>query len=92
MRSARDVCEIVDFTSAVGAEGWSFALTRGDANSSSTAIITGVSKLAIHTFFVVIVLFLSSLMFLLDLLCFASNPWRFTPGLNQLPSRPLPFP
>jgi hypothetical protein len=46
------------FTSADAAEDWSFAVTLGDpANSSSTAIITGVAKLAIHTFFLVIFLF-----------------------------------
>jgi hypothetical protein len=36
-------------------EGWSLALTRDDpANSSSTAIITGITTLAIRTFFFVI--------------------------------------
>ena len=46
------------FTSALAAEGWSFAVTLGDpANSSSIAIINGVAKLAIHIFVFVILLF-----------------------------------
>jgi hypothetical protein len=50
--------EIIDFPAALSAAGWSFALTLADpASNSSIAIITGVAKLANHTFFLVIVLF-----------------------------------
>jgi hypothetical protein len=47
------------FTAAIAAEEWSFAVTLGDpASSRSIAIITGAVKLATHTFFLFIVLFL----------------------------------
>jgi hypothetical protein len=55
------------FTSAAAAEGWSLALTFGDTANISIAIIAGATKPAIQTFFLVIVLFPFSLMFLLDL-------------------------
>jgi hypothetical protein len=46
-------------TVAFAAEEWSFALTLGDpASSRSIAIITGTVKLATHTLFLFIVLFL----------------------------------
>jgi hypothetical protein len=54
------------FTPAFAVEAWSFAVTLGvPANSSNIAIISGVAAPAIHTFFLVIVLFLSNC----DLLC-----------------------
>src|ERR1700688_1033723 len=44
------------FTATFAAEGWSFALTLGEAaNSSSSAIITGIAKLAIHSLFLFMV-------------------------------------
>jgi hypothetical protein len=45
-------------TAAFAAEEWSFALRLGDPANSSMAIITGTIKLATHTFFLFIVLFL----------------------------------
>jgi hypothetical protein len=43
------------FTSAFAADGWSFALTLGDAaNNSSIAVITVLAKVAIHTLFLFI--------------------------------------
>src|SRR6266849_4573973 len=45
------------FTPAFPAEGWSAAVTLGDPANSSSAINTGIAKLAIHTFFLVIFLF-----------------------------------
>src|SRR5215470_7315948 len=49
-------------TSAFVPVGWSFAVTLGDsANSSNIAIITGVTRLAIHILLFLIFCFLSSL-------------------------------
>jgi hypothetical protein len=46
------------FTATFAVEGWSLAVTRDDpANSSSIAIITGITTLAIRTCFFVICLF-----------------------------------
>jgi hypothetical protein len=45
------------FTSAaLVAEGWSLAVTLGAPASSSSAIMTGAAKPAIHMLFIVIVL------------------------------------
>src|SRR3984957_8383370 len=45
------------FTATFAAEGWALAVTRDDpANSSSVAIITGITTLAIRTLFFVICL------------------------------------
>ena len=52
------------FTAAFAAEGWSFAVTLGDPANNSIAITTGIAKLANHTFFLVIVFFLSRFDFL----------------------------
>jgi len=46
------------FTATLAVEGWSLAVTRDDpVNSDSTTIITGITTLAIRTFFFVICLF-----------------------------------
>src|SRR2546430_17447585 len=75
------------FTSAFAADGWSFAVTLGDPASSSIAIMTGTAKPAIHTFFVVIVLFpLSSFIFLLDLHLSGPDLYRSTQRPGQLRS------
>jgi hypothetical protein len=47
------------FTAATAVEEWSFALTLGDpASSRRIAIITGAVKLATHTIFLFMILFL----------------------------------
>jgi hypothetical protein len=58
------------FTAVFAAEDWSLAATLPDpASSTSTAISIGAARLAIHTLFLVILSYLSEILFPASFLC-----------------------